>query len=125
MNSKVVATLALALFLFGGSASFAVGTCSGCKIKNLGSGPYYDALCGSGSCVFVAVEPTVGGKPGCASNTYWDFALDTSTASGKATYALILTAYAAGQNISISGANTCSFSPGGAIENLYWINYAP
>lgn len=118
MNRKML-VLASALFFGGIAAATAGGTCNGCQIKNLGAGPYYDGICSSGTCVFVKIEQTVSGRPSCASNQGWDFALDTSTASGRATYALLLSAYAAGQTINVAGSNTCSISSSG-VENLYF-----
>jgi hypothetical protein len=117
-------TLSAALFFGVVAAATAGGTCNGCRIKNLGAGPYYDSICSSGTCVFIKIEQTVNGRPYCASNQGWDFALDTSTASGKATYALLLTAYTTGQIVNVSGSNACSISSSGLVENLYFVNFA-
>lgn len=125
MKKKVLFASALASALVSGTC-FAGGECFGCRIKNIGVGPYYDSICSSSSCVFLALEPTVSSRPACSSNSYWHFVLDVSTVSGRATYAFLLGAYSTGENLNVAGAGSCSLSPGGTVENLYFANkYGP
>jgi len=123
MNRKVLGALLTAL-LAGSAPAFAAGTCNGCRIKMLGAGPYFDSICSSGSCIFIDIEQAVTGKPGCSTNSSWDFVLDISTASGRSTYALLIAASAAGQSINISGNNYCSLSPSGVVENFFFVTHA-
>jgi hypothetical protein len=116
--------LAVTLGVLSASSSLA-GTCpDGCKVKNIGVGSYYDSICTSAACVFVAIDSAPTGKPACSANSYWHFALDISTPSGRATYAFLLEAFASGRSINATGTNTCALSPSGSVENLYWVNYA-
>lgn len=124
MNKRMLASFAFALLTGGASTSFAAGLCSPCKITSLGSGAYYDNLCPAGSCVFISLSPTPTGRPACSYNTGWHFVLDTSTAAGKVTYSILLTAYASGQNVHVGGTNTCTVSPSGIVENLFYVSFA-
>ena len=123
MNRKVLGAF-LVVLLAAFSPAFAAGTCNGCQIEMLGAGPYYDSLCSSGSCIFIGIEQPVTGKPGCSSNSGWDFVLDISTPSGRSTYALLLAAKSSGQSINIAGSNTCSLSPSGVVENFFYVSHA-
>ena len=66
------------------SSAFSKGTCTGCRIKNLGFGDHYNDYCKSGSCVFIMVEGSLTNRPEC-SKQGWHFTLDTSTAAAKST----------------------------------------
>jgi hypothetical protein len=123
VNKQLLSAAAVVASLMCG-LSFAAGACTGCTIKNIGAGPYYDSICTSGACIFVAMESTVTGRPPCSSNPYWHFVLDVSTASGRATYALLLAAQASDKPLNISGSNSCILSPSGLVENLYFATYA-
>lgn len=83
------------------------GTCTNCSIKTLGFGPYYDNLCSSENCVFIMLEGNITGKPSC-SDQGWQFVLDTTTKSGQHTLSFLLSAHAAGRNVTISGHGVCS-----------------
>jgi hypothetical protein len=122
MTKKLRTVFALIL----GLSSFAslAGECTGCRIKSIGAGPYYDSICSSSMCVFLALDQVVSNRPSCSGNSYWHFALDISTGSGKATYALLLAAYAAGESLNVAGSNACSLSTSGVVENLYYVNHA-
>ncbi|WP_153067170.1 hypothetical protein [Steroidobacter cummioxidans] len=50
-------------------------------------------------------------KGSCSNNSTWDYVLDTSNAWGKATYAMLLEARAAGRQVWISGTNLCPTNP--------------
>jgi hypothetical protein len=94
----------------------------------VGSGPYYDAMCPSGSCVLIGVSQVPTGKPACAFGTStdsWFFALDTSTAAGKATYALVLSAYTGSFTVGIGGTNTCTVSTTAGVDNLNYLAVLP
>lgn len=112
-----------AIFLIVCGAATAAGSCTGCRIKNLGSGPYFDSICASGSCVFLALEGTVTGKPACSANSYWHFVINLNTPSGKSTFAQLLAAQATGQLINVTGSNYCGQSPSGVTEDLWWMTY--
>jgi hypothetical protein len=122
MRNVFFASISAILMFICGSAS-AAGTCNGCRIKNIGSGPYYDGICPSGPCVFIAMEGAVTGKPGCSTNSYWHFVLNINTPSGKATFAQLLAAHTSGLTLNISGSNYCTLSPGGVAEDLHYITY--
>ena len=123
MNGKYWGALLVALMVGIGPA-FGAGTCTGCTIKMLGAGAYFDGICSSSSCIYIDIEQAVTGKPACSANSSWDFVLDISTPSGKSTYALLLTASTAGQSLNLSGTNHCSLSPSGVVENLYFVTHA-
>jgi hypothetical protein len=74
--------------------------------------------------VLISLSPTPTGRPACSYNTGWHFVLDTSTAAGKVTYSILLTAYASGQNVHVGGTNTCTVSPSGIVENLFYVSFA-
>lgn len=120
MNVKSRGIL-VSLLMFGLGSAHAAGSCTGCTIKSLGAGPYYDGICTSNACIFIDIEQTVTGKPACSSNSDWDFVLDVSTASGRATYALLMAASSAGRPVNIAGSNQCSLSASGLVENLYYM----
>jgi hypothetical protein len=111
--------ISLGLLIASGTAT-AAGSCNGCRIKNIGSGPYFDSICTSGSCVFIALEGTVTGKPGCSTNSYWHFVLNLNSPSGKATLAQLIAAKASGDLMNVVGSNNCSLSPTGVTEDLYY-----
>jgi hypothetical protein len=60
--------------------------------------------------VFIKVNaPYSQAEPACSSGvSEWDFVLDISTSTGKATYALLLTAQATQTSVIVDGTNTCS-----------------
>lgn len=55
--------------------------------------------------VVIFITTTHSGAPVCGSNYGW--AINTGTASGKAIYALLLTAVNEGKTVTVQGANTC------------------
>jgi hypothetical protein len=118
-----IASLFLAVFSLLYVPASLAGSCTGCTITNIGVGPYYDSLCSSTRCAFVRVQ-AVASKPACATNSSWDFVLDISTDSGRSTYALLLTAYAAGKSVNMAGRNQCAMSPTGFAEDFYWMSFA-
>jgi hypothetical protein len=120
MNVKSRGIL-VSLLIFALGPAHAAGSCNGCTIKSLGAGPYYDGICTSNACIFIDIAQTVTGKPGCSSNSAWDFVLDVNTASGRATYALLVAAMSAGKPVNIAGSNQCSLSASGLVENLYYV----
>jgi hypothetical protein len=106
--------------------SMAMSTvCTSCTLASIASGPSYDALCTSGKCVFVDVGTPAPGRPGCSTNSQWEYALDLNTDSGKATYALLLTAYISGKPVTIQGSGGCALSAAGQVENLSSAEFAP
>lgn len=104
----------------------AAGYCGSCTVTALGTGPYYDGICiGSPSkCVFVAVD-SVTSRPLCSENTGWHFVLDLNSASGRETYALLLTAVATGRLVGIGGTGNCSISPTGDVEDISYVSLIP
>lgn len=101
------------------------GICNNCTIKNIGVGTYYDGLCASGNCAFIAVNGSLGSyRPGCATNTSWSFVLDMSTQSGRSTYAFLLSAKATAAAVNVYGSNNCNLSPSGATETLTAVTFA-
>jgi hypothetical protein len=122
MRKAYIGSIA-AFFLMVCGAASAAGSCTGCRVKNIGSGPYFDSICASGSCVFLALEGTVTGKAACSTNSYWHFVVNLNTPSGKSTLAQLLAAQATGQLINVNGSNSCGQSPSGVTEDLYWITY--
>lgn len=76
-------------------------------ITKFGTGPIYESLCGV-SCVPIKVRPQHSNYAGCSQNiASWDFALDTSTESGKQAYAHLLASHMSGKTISIYGKGSC------------------
>lgn len=61
------------------------------------------------------------GAPVCASVAL-DWAINTSTASGKAIYALVLTAINQGKSISVTGNNTCDAWPDRETAAQVWVS---
>lgn len=122
MRKTVVVSITAILLIVCGNV-MAGGTCNGCRIKNIGTGPYYDGICSSGSCVFIAMEGTMTGKPACSSNSYWHFVLNLNSPSGKSTFAQLLVAQASGQPLNITGSNYCTVSPAGVTEDLHFVTY--
>src|SRR5688572_8006051 len=120
MRNIFPGSIAAILLLVCGAAT-AAGSCTGCRVKNLGTGPYFDSICASGSCVFIALEGSVTGKPACSSNSYWHFVINLNSPSGKSTLAQLLAAQATGQLINVTGSSYCSLSPSGVTEDLYFV----
>lgn len=76
-------------------------------ITKLGSGPVYESICGV-TCIPVKVTPQHSNFANCSKNgASWDFALNTSTESGKQAYSHILAMYMSGKAVSIYGKGTC------------------
>jgi hypothetical protein len=117
-------TMVMGVLLCASMGSLADGICTNCTVKSIGVGPYYDGLCTSGTCAFVAVNGTVNYRPTCSNNTSWHFVLDTSTASGRATYALLLSAKASSASLNVYGTANCTLTPAGATETLSAVYHA-
>src|SRR5689334_1905972 len=115
MKSRIMPLVVAALSVIASTVTMAAGLCNACTIKMVGSGPYYDSLCSTATCIYVKMNQAVSTRPSCATSSSWDFVLDISTASGRATYSLLLTAYASGQLLSVGGMATCSISPLGQV----------
>lgn len=108
---RVFAKLALfALLCAFANVALSAGLCTNCLIKSIGVGPHYDNACGTGSCVFIALNGTVQGKPTCSTEG-WDFVVDTSTDKGKKVLAVLLAAYAGGTAVTVAGNGGCSLRP--------------
>ena len=69
--------------------------------------------------VFVQLSGTPSGQPACQTNNSWSFVFDSSTAVGKNTLAVILSAKALGITISYVGTNVCTLY--GSVESLSYI----
>lgn len=86
---------------------FGAGTCFDCQIEKIGQGPYYDSACTKPSCVFIKMNKDIASRPSC-SIAGWDYVIDSSTDSGKATLSTLLMAYAAQKSVNVSGNNRCT-----------------
>ena len=94
----------MALLLSSGAIA---GNAENVTITKLGSGIGYEAFCGV-SCIPVKVTPKHTDFADCSRNAAsWDFALNTSTESGKQAYAHLLALYMSGKPVSIYGKGTC------------------
>lgn len=70
------------------------------------TGPISSIAVGGGGIIYVAIS---GKSPSCdASNRY---VFDTNSASGKAMYSMVLSAYMAGKPMTILGTNICNIQP--------------
>ncbi|MBQ4835176.1 MULTISPECIES: hypothetical protein [Pseudoalteromonas] len=96
--------LIVLLALYSG-LSFATPSHTG-KITSILSGPVY------GDKLFIKVEGSLIKKSSCHTNTNFDYVLDTSTASGERYMSMILTAYASGRSVTITGYDGCSIYTG-------------
>jgi len=115
---KLFAALVIVFFTITAHA----GSANDVAITKLGTGPYYESVCG-GACVFIKVTPTYTGHASCATNTpSWDFVLLTSTEGGKQAYSHLLASHLSGKNISIAGKGTCI--PTAAFEEVHYF-YTP
>jgi hypothetical protein len=124
MRTSFLGLVSLILLIASGAAT-AAGSCTGCRVKSLGTGPYYDYLCTSGACVFIAMEGSVSGRPGCSTNPYWHFVLNLNSPSGKATFAQLLASKASGQLLNIMGTNNCGLSAAAASEDFSYAMETP
>ena len=86
------------------AATFAV--CSTAAFAGNSSGTPTGVMAAQNGIVIFSAGTKAGG-PACAAVPN-DWAVDTSTAEGKAIYALLLTAVSTGRNVSVNGANNCS-----------------
>lgn len=96
MVAKLLKGLALYTLL---SASALAGTQSGKVTKVF--------VRASDGLIYFFVEGTGAGKPACASAGYW-IIKDENSAAGKRQLAVLLTARASGEAVTISGMNTCA-----------------
>lgn len=76
------------------------------KIKSVLMGPVY------GKKFFIKIEGTMKSTSSCQSNKNFDYVLDTSTTEGEQYMSIILTAYASGSPVSISGYDHCTIYTG-------------
>jgi hypothetical protein len=68
--------------------------------------------------VLVYINATATGKPSCATAPYW-IVLNENSEAGKKQYAMLLTAKASGETVTIYGLNTCTRWGDG--EDIDWI----
>ena len=68
--------------------------------------------------VLVYINATATGKPSCATAPYW-IVLNENSEAGKKQYAMLLTAKASGETVTIYGLNTCTRWSDG--EDIDWI----
>lgn len=95
---------ALFLFIFSCTAN-ALPSISG-KVKSVLVGHVYQNK------LFIEVEGGMANTAFCQVNPTFDFVLDISTDSGKAYMSIILAAYAAGKDVSLSGYDECTIYSG-------------
>lgn len=58
--------------------------------------------------VFIFGTGTINGAPSCVGANTNKWAIDISTAGGRATMAIVLNAYSLGKTVFVQGTNTCS-----------------
>ncbi|MGH8602101.1 MAG: hypothetical protein ACREXR_04790 [Gammaproteobacteria bacterium] len=70
-----------------------------------GSGKVVHLIAHAGDIVMFKLDESHTGKPACSSN---EWALSLSTHSGRAMYALLLSAHSQGKRVVVQGADACS-----------------
>ena len=70
----------------------------------------------NGNIVFIVISPKPNPLPSCQTDGSFNYAFDPSTAVGKATLSLVLTAYTSQKEVSLTGNDTCTLY--GSVENL-------
>ncbi len=104
---KLVMKFSMSLLIIMFSSSVIAGNAENVTITKFGVGPAYESLCGV-SCVTIKVTPQHSNFADCSTNiASWDFALDTSTETGKQAYAHLLSSHMSGKTISIYGKGVC------------------
>lgn len=89
--------------------AYATGEVNDVTVTMLGTGSFYNQLCSSSECVFIAVSTAPTGAPACAIHASgWHFVLDSSTAAGRQTYSALLAAHATGNPVNIEGEGECN-----------------
>lgn len=86
---------------------FSAGIVKNAKIKTVATGPFYDSLCNSESCVFITLDGSISTKPTCNTSEA-HFVLDASTSAGKNHLSVILSAFMTGKYVTISGTGACT-----------------
>jgi hypothetical protein len=71
----------------------------------------------------IAVSPAPPGQPGCASPNPGGYAIDLSTAGGRAAAALVLSAVTQNEKITVVGNGTCGLW--GDRETAVWVSKSP
>lgn len=66
--------------------------------------------------MFVVLSVKPGSQPSCQTNPNFSYVFDATTAVGKITLSLVLTAYTTQQDVYIDGDDTCSVH--GSVESL-------
>mgnify|MGYP000733449917 CR=1 FL=1 len=102
---KSVASLAILLVCTQVQAG---GTAENSKVLRIGTGPYFESICGV-TCVAVQVDPAPTGQAACQYTTgnYWDYAIDTSTPAGQQMYSHILAAQMSDKPLNFVGTGSC------------------
>lgn len=101
----------IGLFLLAiGSAAHATSDISNTTIADLSISKAY------GSFVFIKVAASPANPAACSTNGGWHFTLPLSTAADQQLYAMLLTAFASGTTVDMSGLGACNEH--GAIESL-------
>ena len=73
-----------------------------------------------GSVVFLILPNDQSNKANCATNTYYNYAFDSESPSGKAMLSIILGAFFSGKDVYIGGSGTdCTHYTG--VEDLRWL----
>lgn len=71
---------------------------------------------------YVKIKGERAGKPACATNDYF-MIRDEKSDTGKAQYAMLMSAYLAGKTVAIEGAGTCNrWGDGEDIESVYFFD---
>ncbi len=71
---------------------------------------------------YFILEGTGTNKPACARNSYW-MIRDENSQSGRDQFAMLLSAFASGQRINVSGRNTClRWGDGEDVESIEFVN---
>lgn len=77
---------------------------------------------GSQTTVYFSLDPVPVGRVSCNSNSGYQYAIDTSTDSGKSLYTALLTAVSSGRQLRVVGTGQCTVHS--EMEDVsYWIFY--
>jgi hypothetical protein len=100
-------------------ASVSATWCSAAQASNTGAGNIKLITPVPGIDLLFVQTGTRTTPPSCATNTRW--ALDTSTSTGQAAAAVLLTAYATGKQIVVYGTGTCTLHPDSETVSFFQI----
>lgn len=100
---RILAALIAACLALHASASWAdAGTAENVRVARMQIVRSY------GNFVFIHLNPAPSVRASCSTNSYWHFTLSLDDAAGKNMYAQLLSAFASGSLLNISGANACN-----------------